>query len=283
MNGIAVAPPRAAGTRPGRRTGPWPEFGDALHAEWTKQRTLAGTFWLLAALVVLTVGLGTAASAAVTCRAAGCGQDPAKVGLTGVGFGQAVAAVLGVLAMGGEFSSGMARVTFAAVPRRWRVLAAKACVLSALVLPAAVLAVAGSLLAARLILPGHGFTAARGYPALGPSSGPILRAGAESALYLVLIALLGLGLGTLLREPAAAIGLTLGLLYLFPILATVVGDPDWHRHFQQIGPMTAGLAAQDTIPQAAPYLTPWPALGAVAAWAAGALLAGYGALRARDV
>jgi ABC-2 type transport system permease protein len=280
---VAVAPRRAAEARPRGQSGPWPEFGDALHAEWTKLRTLPGTFWLLAALVVLTVALGTAASAAVTCRAAGCAEDPAKVGLTGVEFGQAVAAVLGVLSMGGEFSSGMARVTFAAVPRRWRVLAAKACVLSALVLPAAGLAVAGSLVAGRLILPGHGFTPAHGYATVGPLSGPILRAGVESALYLTLIALLGLGLATLLREPAAAIGLTLGLLYLFPILVTVVDDAGWHRHLQQIGPMSAGLAAQSTIPQAAPYLTPWPALGAVALWAAGALLAGAWALRVRDV
>jgi ABC-2 type transport system permease protein len=193
-----------------------------------------------------------------------------------------VAAVLGVLTMGGEFSSGMARVTFAAVPRRWRVLAAKACVLSALVLPAAALAVAASLAAGRLILPGNGFTPAHGYATVG-LSGPILRAGAETALYLTLIALLGLGLATLVREPAAAIGLALGLLYLFPILATVVDDPAWHRHLQQIGPMSAGLAAQSTVPQATPYLAPWPALGAVALWAVGALLAGAWALRVRDV
>lgn len=279
MSELAITSLRAAGPRPGIR----PEFADAVHAEWTKLRTLAGTFWLLAAVVVLTVGLGTAASAAVTCRTAGCGQDPAKVGLTGVEFGQAVAAVLGVLTMGGEFSSGMARVTFAAVPRRWRVLAAKAGVLSALVLPASLLAVFGSLIAGRLILPGHGFTAAHGYASVGPLSGPILRAGIESALYLTLIALLGLGLAALVREPAAAIGLTLGLLYLFPIVVTVVDNPAWHRHLQQFGPMSAGLAAQNTIPQSTPYLAPWPALGVVALWAAGALLAGAWTLRVRDV
>lgn len=281
MSGLAVAAPRAAG--PGTGTGTRREFGDAVHAEWTKLRTLAGTFWLLAALVVVTVGLGTASSAAVTCSSAGCGQDPARVSLLGVEAGQAVAAVLGVLAIGGEYSSGMARVTFTAVPRRLRVLAAKACVLGALVLPTALLAVAGSLVAGWLILPGHGFTAGHGYASLSPLAGPMLRAGFESALFLTLIALLGLGLATLVREPAAAIGLALGSLYLFPILVTVVGSPDWHRHLQQIGPMSAGLAVQDTIPQATPYLSPWPALGVVVLWAAGALLAGGWALRARDV
>lgn len=282
MSGLAFAPQHPARFRAAGRPG-IQEFAEAVHAEWTKLRTLAGTFWLLAAVVVLTVGLGTAASAAVTCSAAGCGEDPAKVGLTGVEFGQAVVAVLGVLAMGGEFSSGMAGVTFTAVPRRLRVLLAKACVLSALVLPTSLLAVAGSLVAERLILPGHGFVAAHGYATLSPLSGSIARAGIESALYLTLIALLSLGLATLVREPAAAIGLALGLLYLFPIVVTVVGNPAWHRHLQQIGPMSAGLAAQNTVPQATPYLSPWPALGVVALWAVGALLTGAWALRARDV
>ncbi|NUP42223.1 MAG: ABC transporter permease, partial [Streptomyces sp.] len=130
----------------------------AVHAEWTKARTLPGLLWLVAAVAVLTAAVGAATAAAVHYPAAGCGQDPARISLTGVQFGQAGVAVLAVLLIGAEYGTGMIRVTLAAVPRRTSVLAAKAAVLSALVLAAGALAVAGSLLAGRLILPGHGFT-----------------------------------------------------------------------------------------------------------------------------
>ena len=65
--------------------------------------------WLLLAVIALTVAVGGAAVAAVTCRAAGCGQDPAKVSLSGIDLSQAVVAILAVLAISGEYSTGMIR------------------------------------------------------------------------------------------------------------------------------------------------------------------------------
>jgi ABC-2 type transport system permease protein len=79
-----------------------------------------------------------------------------------------------------------------------------------------------------------------------------------------------------------AIGLVLGLLYLFPIVAGVVSDPYVRRHLQQIGPMTAGLEIQATTGLRSLPLSPWAGLGVLAAWAAGALLAGGLLLRLRD-
>jgi ABC-2 type transport system permease protein len=254
----------------------------ALHAEWTKLRTVAGTSWLLFAVIALTVALSAAAAAAVTCPSAGCDQDPAKVSLTGIEFGQAVVAILAVLAISGEYSSGMIRVTLAAMPRRTTVLAAKAVVVSGLVLAAGAVAVLGSVLAGRLILPGNGFTAAHGYQALSLADGPVLRAAAGSVLYLALIALLSLGVATAVRDSATAIGVVLGLLYLFPIITAVVADPHWYRHLQQLGPMTAGLAIQATTNLRGLPISPWAGLGVLAAWAAGALLAGGLLLRLRD-
>ena len=63
-------------------------------------------------------------------------------------------------------------------------------------------------------------------------------------LYLILIALLSLGVATAVRDSAVAIGTVLGLLYVFPILGQVIASPPWHRHLQQLGPMTAGLEVQ---------------------------------------
>ena len=98
----------------GPRAG-WASMREALHAEWTKQRTAPGTLWLLLAVIALTAALSAAAAAAVTCPSAGCGQDPAKISLTGIEAGQAVVAVLAVLAISGEYSTGMIRTTLSLI------------------------------------------------------------------------------------------------------------------------------------------------------------------------
>jgi ABC-2 type transport system permease protein len=119
---------------------------EALHAEWTKLRTAPGTIWLLLALIALTVALGTAVAAAVTCPSGGCNQDPTKLSLTGIGLGQAAIAILAVLAVSGEYSTGMIRITLTAMPRRPTIL-------TGMTLGAGTLAVAGCLLAGRLSCP----------------------------------------------------------------------------------------------------------------------------------
>lgn len=237
-----------------------------LHAEWTKTRTAPGTGWLLAAVVAATVPLGALAAVAMPA-----GGDPAKSALTGVALGQAIVAVLGVAAVSGEYGTGMIRTTFTALPRRTAVLAAKAAVVTGLVLAAGAVAVAGSVLAGRALLPGG-----------LPLDGPVLRAAAGSVLYLGLIALLSVGVATVVRDAAAATGLVLGLLYLTPIVATLVSDPIWHTRLQKLSPMTAGLAIQSTVDIEALPIGPWAGLGVLALWSAAALLAGALTLRLRD-
>lgn len=254
----------------------------ALHAEWTKLRTLPGTGWLLAATVVLTVAVSAGAAAAVACTSVGCNQDPVKISLTGILLGQAVVAMQAVLIIGGEYSSGMIRTTFTAVPRRGAALAAKAAVLGGVVLAAAIPAVLGSLLAGRIILPGSGFTAAHGFEPVSLFDGSTLRAAVGSVLYLVLVAGLSLGVATLLRDSAMSVGVGLGLLYLFPILVQVVRNPDWQRHLEQIAPMTAGLAVQATTNLGSLAISPWGGVGVMVAWAIGALLAAGTVLHRRD-
>jgi ABC-2 type transport system permease protein len=254
----------------------------ALHAEWTKLRTVSATGWLLLSAIVLTVALSGAVALAVTYSATGISEDLTKLSLTGIQLGQAIIVILAVAAISNEYSTGMVRVTLTAVPRRGRLLTAKAATLTALVLVAGTLAVLGSMLAGRLLLPGNGFTAAHGYGLLSLTHGPTLRAAFGSVLYLVLIALLSLGIATAVRESAVAIGLVLGLLYVFPILAALVTDPQLKRHLQQIAPMTAGLAIQSTTDLRHLPIAPWAGLGVLAAWATAALLAGGLLLRLRD-
>ncbi|MGO8958016.1 MAG: ABC transporter permease [Streptosporangiaceae bacterium] len=278
---IEASPARraaAAQTARARRT----SMRDALRAEWTKARTLPGAAWLLLAAAALTVVAGAAVAAAVRCPSGHCAEDPAKISLTGIYLGQAVIAIAGVLAISGEYGTGMIRVTLAAMPHRNTVLAAKAAVLTGPVLVVAVLAVLGSVLAGRLILPGHGIGPAHGYPDLSVASGPVLRAAAGSVLYLALIALLSLGVAAAVRDGAVAIGIVLGLLYLFPILGQVVGGGAAHRHLEQLAPMTAGLAIQATTGLRSLPISPWAGLGVLASWAAAAMLAGAVVVQLRD-
>ncbi len=279
----AAVPGRPGGSHAARRRG---YLGDALHAEWTKLRTLAGTGWLLAATAALTVGVGAAAVAATRCPpgpAAACPADPARLSLTGVQLGQAVVAVLAVLMITAEYSTGMIRATLAAMPRRPAVLAAKAGLLAALVLAAGAAGVAGSLLAGRLMLAGHGFTPARGFALVSLAHGATVRAAAGSVLYLVLIALLSLGVATAIRDSAVAMGAVLGLLYLFPIAAAFLGgDPVWQRRVERYAPTLAGLTVQHTTGLHSLPIGPWEGLGVLACWSAAALLAGGLILRLRD-
>jgi ABC-2 type transport system permease protein len=253
----------------------------ALRAEWTKLRTVSATAWLLLGAIVLTVALGAAVAHAVT-YSAGATQDITKLSLTGVYIGQAIVAILAVQAISAEYSCGMIAVTLTAIPRRPVVLAAKAAVLGVLVLAAGAIAILGSVLAGRVILPASGFTAAHGYVRLSLGHGATLRAAAGSVLYLGLIALFSLGVAAAVREAAVAIGTVLGLLYVFPVVAALIGGTHLQRHLDQIAPMTAGLAIQNTINLGHLPIGPWAGLGVLAAWTAAALLAGGLLLKVRD-
>ena len=160
-----------------------------------------------AAAVAVTVAAGAAVAAdrrpAVRRRApAGAAADPARLSLAGVDLGQVVVALLAVLAVGGEYGTGMIRVTLAATPRRLTMLTAKAVVVTGGAAAAGAVAVLGSVLAGRLILPGRGLSAANGYAVMSLGNGPDLRAAAGSVLYLALIALLALGVTTAVRDSA---------------------------------------------------------------------------------
>ena len=139
----------------------------ALHAEWTKLRTVPGPAGLLLATVAVTVALSALVVAVTRCPAgAACQVDTARLSLTGIQLGQAAAAILAVGVLSAEYGTGMIRVTLAAMPRRITLLAAKAVLVTGLVLAAGSLGVAGGCWPGWLILPGHGFTAARGFPPL---------------------------------------------------------------------------------------------------------------------
>ncbi|MGH3220902.1 MAG: ABC transporter permease [Streptosporangiaceae bacterium] len=255
----------------------------ALHAEWTKLRTVSGPAWLLLGVVALTIAVSAAAVGATRCpQDLGCPVDTTKLSLTGVQVGQAVVAIMAVLAISNEYSSGMIRVTLAAMPKRQVVLAAKAILLAALVLAAGAVAVFGCVLAGHLILPGHGFTAARGFHPVWLSYGPTLRAACGSVLYLGLIALMSLGVAVIVRDSAVSVGVVLALLYLFPIVLASIGNAGWQHRLERWTPTIAGLTIQDTTGLRTLAISPWGGLGVLGIWAAAAMVLGALALCLRD-
>jgi ABC-2 type transport system permease protein len=261
--------------------GPWAGFAEALHAEWTKLRTVHSMLWLLLTTVVLTAAPGVIASSIIKCPGS-CSDDPAQASLGGILVSQAAIAVLAVLLITSEYSSGMIRISLTAVPRRTTMLVAKATVLAAVVLVTGAVAVLGSVLASEPLLAGNGFTAKHGFLPFTLVHGPILRAAGGSVLYLALIALLSLGIAAAVRDSGVAITVVLGLLYVVPILGKVVLSRQWGIRFARYAPADAGLNIQVTRDLHSLPIGPWEGLGVLGLWAAAALLVGWALLRWRD-
>ncbi|MGH3462031.1 MAG: ABC transporter permease [Kribbellaceae bacterium] len=266
---------------------PPPLIGRALRAEWTKLRTIRSTGWALLALAALTVALGALVTWDLTPPRCGrsdpsCDFDLTRLSLAGVYLGQAAVVVLAVLAITSEYEAGMIRTTLAACPRRLTVLAAKALALALVVLGTAAVGVLGSLVVGRQILAANGFSTAAGYQPLSLADGATLRAYGGTVLYLGLVALLGLGIGFVIRHTGGTVTVVLLLLYVTPVVAMAVTDPRWKEWIEQVSPMTAGLSIQATMRLDGLPIAPWPGLGVLALYAAGATAAGAILFRFRD-
>ncbi|NVI91937.1 ABC transporter permease subunit [Actinomadura sp. BRA 177] len=201
-------------------------------------------------------------------------DDITKTTLTGVLIGQAAIVALAVLFVTAEYRRGMLRTTFAASPRRGRVLAAKA-VVAGLASPAAGLAAAfGAVLLAGPVLRSHG---------LAPppvSDGAVLRAVFGTAALLAVVAVFSLAVAVIVRRSAPAITIVLLLLLVPQIVAT--GLPlAAARWLERLTP-AAGFAIQRTIPRFDEAIGPWAGFGVLCAYTAAALPLAAWALRKRD-
>ena len=250
----------------------------ALRAEWIKLRTVPSTGWALAALVAGTVLFTALVSA--TASSGGCAPDTCHdyvvvYSLNGVFVGQIAVVVLGVLAIGSEYSTGMIRVTFAAEPRRRRVLLAK-------VLDVAALAFVGGLATALLAYnAGRSLLSGSGYPSLTVTDGlvPV----AVIALYLTALALFSLGVGVVLRSTAGAVTCVLSLLLLPLIAAPLLGERTGEQVLD-IAPMSAGLAFLRNIDRVESLTAAeWRGLGVMWLWAVAALALALWLIGRRDV
>jgi ABC-2 type transport system permease protein len=208
-------------------------------------------------------------------------HDPSVI-LTGTELAKVVVAVLGVLVVTGEYTTGMVRSTLTAVPRRLPALWAKALVLAGVTALTAAVAEVLSWMVTLPTMHAHG-------AALDVSAAESQRILLGGGLYLVAVALLAFSVGAIVRVSAGALATVLGLLLVVEVMfRTLPGD--FFRTVSPFLPATAGhqlLVTQASIDQArsaatAPVLDPWVGFGVMTAWVAVLLVVAAVLLRRRD-
>jgi len=253
-------------------------FAGVLRSEWIKLRSVRSTPWSYATVVVISLGMAVIMSLAMGSQ--GEGQMPAAAQATfvvlastfGVFFGQLVVGVLGVLVVTGEYSTGMIKSTLTAVPRRLPALWAKAVVLFTATFVIGAVATGGSYLVAVSILADRGIHASL---VDGAVIGPLL----YGALYLALVSVFALGVGTILRSSAGGIAVTLGLLLLLPIVLSMI-PAAWASELVPYLISNAGATMMTAGDVAA--MDPWQALLIVVGWLVVSLAGAAALLKRRD-
>jgi ABC-2 type transport system permease protein len=245
---------------------------NVLHSEWTKLRTVRSSYWTLIAAVVAMIGLSAILCAVYVAQYAHVSLadratfNPASFSLTGTFLAQLAIGVLGVLVITNEYGSGMIRATFAAIPQRLTILGAKAAVFAAVTL---VVTTAASFIAFTL---GQSILSSKG---IGTSLGApnAMRTVVGTGLYLAVLGLLALGLGTIIRKTAGAIAALFGLVLVLPPIIGLL--PSSMNSIQKFLPSNAGQALVNPGSirhSSVPQLAPWAGFGVMCLWAAGILV-----------
>jgi ABC-2 type transport system permease protein len=227
--------------------------GRILRSEWTKFRSIRSTVWTLLIAVVLMIGVGALFSAVVAneyhtfSAASRAGFSAITTSLAGFSLAQLAIGVLGVLLISGEYSTGMIRASLTAVPRRLPVLWGKLAVFAGVVFTLSLIAAVISFFLGQTLLAGHHL----GVAITAPGA---LRSVVGAALYVTVAGLIGLALGALLRNTAAAISAFVGAFFVIPQL-TMLLPSSISTNLNPYLPSNAGAALFGGGPGHA--LSPW--------------------------
>ncbi|WP_245617044.1 ABC transporter permease [Amycolatopsis taiwanensis] len=226
---------------------------DVIAAEWVKVRSIRSSYWLLAAVLLIFLG-GCLVSSLMTAdwdrsspadQAAFGSADPSVVVLP---FAQFCLAALGGLAITSEYGTGMIRSSLVAVPRRWLMLAGKVTVVGLVTL------LAGQALAFLLLLAVALIIGDRPVPiAPWPSLADGIPSAFSSGLVLMVIALVGLGVGAIIRSVAGMLVTMAGLLFVLPVVVNFLPSP-WGERVSAV--MLPSLGAQLSGTASHPLLSP---------------------------
>ena len=248
-------------------------------SEWTKLRSVRSTRWTLLATLLLLIGIGILACLVFEKRWHSLSPheranfQPLRASLVGVNFAQLAIGVLGVLTITAEYSTGMIRASFSAVPKRLPVLWGKAFVFAAVAFALALPAVFIVFFAGQGILSGQHIN-------IGLSHPGVVRALFGAALYLVVMGLFGLGLGAITRSTAAGISALAALIFVLPPIIGLLPTSTANAINPYL-PSNAGGAVW-TIRPDPNTLAPWTGLALFAGYAALSLVIAAVLLRARD-
>jgi ABC-2 type transport system permease protein len=236
-------------------------------SEWTKFVSLRSTRWSLGVGMLLTIALPIVFAAVTASHwthmsaAERASRHPLDIALAGVNVAQLAIAVLGVLVITGEYSTGMIRSSLIAVPKRLPVLWAKIAVYAAvsfiLTLPAVIIA----FFASQAVLSRHHILQ------ISVGDPGVARSLFGGALYVTLVGIFALGIGSILRNTAGGIAAFAGIFFVIPPLLTIL-PTSWNNAISQYLPSEAGRQLF-ALHQAAHSLSPA---------AGGLLMLGYCAL-----
>lgn len=247
--------------------------GRVLRSEWIKLRSLRSTMLTLAGSLVVMIGLTVLLSWVITGEwdsmtpAERLDFEVDEPLSAGVLMAQLMIGVVGVIAITGEYATGMIHATVAAVPRRLPVLWAKLALLAGVTLVLMTIAALASWFVGAEILSAH-WDASLSDPGM-------LRAVLGSAVVLTAVCLLGVALGFILRSTPAAISVLFALLLVVPMVGGLVPDVARYLPSEAMSSFTHARPSPDD-------LAPWAGLAVVAGWVAAAIAAAAVTFKRKD-
>lgn len=265
-----LPPPRAAGL-----TG-------AIRSEWTKLRSVRSTGFSLLAMAAISLGLMSLIAWAQMNRwdrldpgeRLAMIHDPLQIVLTRPIFiSQLVVAVLGVMVISAEYTTGMIRSTLQSQPRRLTVLTAKVIVFAALMLVVGELLSFAAFFVGRAVISSH--------ISVSLSDHNVVRSIIGAGLYLALLGLFALAFGAILRHTAGAITAVLGTVLILSNLTGLLPD-SWGHHINAWMPTNAGQLIMQPSKLPDDLLGPWQGLAVFAGWTALLLIVAAVLFQKRD-
>ncbi|MEH0575610.1 MULTISPECIES: ABC transporter permease [Streptomyces] len=253
-------------------------LGHAVASEWTKIRSVRSTMWTLGVFVLLVIGIGLLAGAVVSANASESdleGGTALSFGFFGILLGSMCVITLGVLTTASEYGTGMIRTTMVACPSRGRVLAAKSVVFFAVAFVVTFLS-SGFVAMVHVAM----LTEAR-----QPTGGEWLKATLGVSLYVALLGLLSLAVGSIIRHSAGAITIMIGVLLAPLVIAIFMFSSSLERLqrilFEYSIPNQLGVFYSSSLSDSGPsgWDPLWIALGTTAVVLGGA----FALLEKRDV
>ncbi|HEV2592138.1 MAG TPA: hypothetical protein VGU02_09615 [Gaiellaceae bacterium] len=211
-------------------------------SEWTKLRSVRSTLWTLGVAVLLTIGVPCLVALVTKSHWNSMTQgdrldryhNRLALATAGVNLSVLAIAVLAVLTITAEYSTGMIRASFTAVPKRLPVLWAKLGVFAAVTLLLMVPSVFIAYWANQAILHSHN------PPILQASLSDhgVFRTVLGSAIYLTLVGVFAMALGAIIRNTAGGISAFVAIFFVIPPLMNIL-PTNWNNAISEWLPSSA--------------------------------------------